>query len=68
MVLLNSTGFKGKSQNILENNLNPMKAKTYQKLLDAAKSVIRGNFIVLHEHLEKEDRFKSNHLRFLHKC
>ena len=59
MVLLNSTGFKGKSQNIFENNLNPMKAKTYQKLLDAAKSVIRGNFICFNACIRNKKGLKS---------
>lgn len=36
-----------------------MKAKTYQKLLDAAKSVIRGNFIFFNAYIRNKKGLKS---------
>lgn len=36
-----------------------MKAKTYQKLLDAAKSVIRGNFIFFNACIRNKKGLKS---------
>ena len=43
----------------MENNLKPMKEKTYQKLLDAAKSVIRGNFIFFNACIRNKKGLKS---------
>ena len=58
---------KRKSQQKFKNNLKLNENPTYKNLWDAAKSVLRGNFITLHAYIRKEERSLTGNLIFYFK-